>query len=258
MAYSEYTIQAKHPEESVPVYHYDCLPSTNINAKERLLNGERRGLVIADTQSAGRGRLGRNFFSASGLFMTWIVSSDDLLIPAQMLTTAAAASVCRAITQEHFDAKIKWVNDIFVNEKKVCGILTEAVSQGSSTIGYVIGIGINIGEQDFPADIASTATSLSNGDPLLDLALKRRLADAVVCNLLDATHARQDDIIEYCEEKSCILGKQIRFFGTKEGVGVAMGLDHLGGLIVRTENGDTLLTGGEISVRAVQETFPNL
>ena len=251
MAYSEYTVTLKNRPEPLTVYHYDSLPSTNATAKELLRGGTRTGVVIAEAQTAGRGRLGRHFFSRSGIFMTLILPSDELSIPATMLTTAAAAAVCRAVTDEDFDARIKWVNDIQINGKKICGILTEAVTEESRTLGYVVGIGINIGSQDFPPEIAETAATLTTGSPEADATLKTRLTEMLIRNMMEAIHESPEALVAYCAKKSSVIGRQIRFFGAREGVGTATGLDTTGGLVVNTADGEIVLTGGEISVRTI-------
>ena len=199
MAYSEYTIPFH--DRNLAVCHYDSLPSTNAAAKELLRKGACTSVIIADEQTAGRGRLGRSFFSRNGLFMTLILPSDELAIPAAMLTTAAAAAVCRAVTDEGFDPRIKWVNDIQISGKKICGILAEAVTEESRTLGYVVGIGVNIGVQDFPAEIAETAATLTAGSSDADAALKTHLTDAIIRNMMEAIHEPPESLVSYCAEK---------------------------------------------------------
>ena len=126
-----------------PIYHYKTLPSTNAEAKKMILDGAREGVLLAEHQTAGRGRLGRSFFSENGIFMSVILAPENIPFDTGFLTSAMAVAVCRAITEQGFDAGIKWVNDIYLNGKKICGILAEAVSMGMKTLAYVVGIGIN-------------------------------------------------------------------------------------------------------------------
>lgn len=227
------------------IYHYPTLPSTNTKAKEMLLAGEREGVIVAEKQSAGRGRLGRSFFSENGLFMSVILSPEKISFAPSFLTSVAAVSVCRVLRKRGFEVGIKWVNDLYFEGKKVCGILTEAVSCGGEIVGYVIGVGINLGNADFPAELAEIATALP-----ISCENKKALLREILDSLEKALSESADSLVSYLSENSVILGKKIRFFGAQEGEGVAIGLDSLGGLIVRiAENESITLTTGEISVR---------
>ena len=235
-----------------PIFFYDTLPSTNLTAKEMLLAGKREGVVVADRQSAGRGRLGRQFFSEHGIFMTAIVTPERFSVPPVMLTTAVAAAVCRAICAEGFDAKIKWVNDILLDDKKICGILAESVSDGDAILGYVVGIGVNVGVGHFPAELDGIAVSLTRGTSSEDEALKERLLHSILRHMDEALHESPASLIAYCTEKSAVIGKRVRFFGANEGHGIAVGLDAIGGLIIHGDDGEVhTLIGGEISVRTI-------
>ena len=229
----------------LPIYYYETLPSTNAEAKKMILEGAREGVLLAKHQTAGRGRLGRSFFSENGIFMSVIIAPEKIPFDTGFLTSAAAAATCRAITEKGFDAGIKWVNDIYLNGKKICGILAEAVSIGMETLAYVVGIGINVGESDFPEDIKEISAAL----PLSEKE-KQELFFSVLANIEKALSENKKTLLSYLKEKSIVLGKDIRFFGVKDGEGVAIDLDENGGLIVQTgKNEKITLTGGEISVR---------
>ena len=229
----------------LPIYYYETLPSTNAEAKKMILEGAREGVLLAKHQTAGRGRLGRTFFSENGIFMSVIIAPEKIPFDTGFLTSAAAAATCRAITEKGFDAGIKWVNDIYLNGKKICGILAEAVSIGMETLAYVVGIGINVGESDFPEDIKEIAAAL----PLSEKE-KQELFFSVLANIEKALSENKETLLSYLKKKSIVLGKDIRFFGVKDGEGIAIDLDENGGLIVQTgENEKITLTGGEISVR---------
>lgn len=139
-------------------------PSTNTLLKQRAKEGAPHGMVIAaETQTAGRGRMGRDFFSPahSGIYFS-VLLRPKLKPEDCLLITTAAAVACADVLEQYTDAdaKIKWVNDIYIENKKVCGILTEASFNGTGTIDYaVLGIGINITppESGFPAEIINKA-----------------------------------------------------------------------------------------------------
>lgn len=227
------------------IYHYETIHSTNAEAKKMILNGVREGVLLAKHQTAGRGRLGRSFFSENGIFMSVIVAPEKIPFDPGFLTSAAAAATCRAVTEMGFPVGIKWVNDLLLDGKKICGILTEAVSLGSKTLSYVIGIGINVGKSDFPDEIREIAAAL----PMSEYE-KNELFFRILAHIEAVLSEEKISILAYLKEKSVVLGKQIRFFGVKEGVGIAFDLDENGGLCVLTEGDQKiLLTGGEVSVR---------
>ena len=199
--------------------------------------------MLAERQSAGRGRLGRSFFSENGIFMSVILAPERIPFDPGFLTSAVAAATCRAIEEQGFSVGIKWVNDIYMEGKKICGILSEAVSMGAETLAYVVGIGINVGKADFPDDIKDIAA-------FLPLEEKENLFFSVLNHIEQVLLENKASILSYLKDKSIVIGKEIRFFGVKDGEGVALGLDENGGLIVQTEkNEKVVLTGGEISVR---------
>ena len=227
------------------IYHYETIPSTNAEAKRMILDGAREGVLLAKTQTAGRGRLGRSFFSENGIFMSVILAPEKISFDSGFLTSAAAVAVCRAVTEKGFSVGIKWVNDLLLDGKKICGILAEAVSLGNQTLAYVIGIGINVGKGEFPSEIRDIAGSLP-----LNENEKTDLFFCILANMENVLAEKKEDILAYLKEKSVVLGKPIRFYGAKDGEGVALDLDENGGLIVVTDqNKKIVLAGGEISVR---------
>ena len=227
------------------IYHYETLPSTNAQAKRMILDGARDGVLLAKKQTAGRGRLGRSFFSENGIFMSVIIPPEKITFDPGFLTSAMAAATCRAITEKGFSAGIKWVNDIYLDGKKICGILAEAVSLGAETLAYVVGIGVNVGKTDFPEDIRDIASALP-----LDETEKTELFFRILAHIESALTEDKASLLIYLKERSIVLGKRIRYYGAKEGEGMALGLDENGGLTVLTEeNEEITLIGGEISVR---------
>ena len=227
------------------IYHYETLPSTNAEAKRMILDGARDGVLLAEHQTSGRGRLGRSFFSENGIFMSVILSPERISFDPGFLTSTMAAAACRAITEKGFPVGIKWVNDIYLDGKKICGILTEAVSMGTETLAYVVGIGVNVGQTEFPEEIRDIAASL----PLSEHE-KDDLTFCLLRHIESVLTEEKKDILFYLKEKSLVLGKSVRFYGAKDGEGLALDLDENGGLTVMTENKEKLiLTGGEISVR---------
>ena len=126
----------------------DVTPSTSTYAKENSSSLPLPSLIIADKQTAGRGRRGNSFYSPenTGLYMTLLLEVSN---PIPLITPATAVSICRVIEEKfNLEPKIKWVNDIFLNDKKICGILSECFTANGKTM-VAIGIGINLTTSDF-------------------------------------------------------------------------------------------------------------
>ena len=148
---------------SLKVFRYESIDSTNNEAK-RLLKAEKGDfLVIADEQTAGRGRQGKSFYSPkdTGIYMSLVKRRGEALADAVSATTAAAVAVCRAI-EALSDKKpaIKWVNDIYLGSNKIGGILCESVNSGNNrdSAAVIIGIGLNLSTPSFPDDIPNAAS----------------------------------------------------------------------------------------------------
>ena len=146
------------------IFYFDTIDSTNTKAKQLAEEGHPTGtLVVAEKQEAGRGRRGRGFESPAGvgIFMTLVLKPDFAPDRASMLTLIAALAVSKAISEKTGqEAGIKWPNDIVMNGKKVCGILTEMSAQLDYINHVVIGIGINVQNESFPKEIEQVATSI--------------------------------------------------------------------------------------------------
>ncbi len=227
--------------------------STNNEAKRMIAQGlSENALIIANEQTAGRGRLGRSFYSPgeTGIYMSFVFRTQLDLSDAVSVTTAAAVAVVRAIvklTDKH--PQIKWVNDVYLENRKICGILTEAVSDFETcmTQNIIIGIGINMRYSDFPEDIKDRAGVL-NAKGLSRNKLIAAVADEMMTLTEDLkNHSYIDDYRKY----SMIIGKRIDFYKNNiKNEGTAKDIDDNGGLIVTLDNGTTeTLTSGEVTVR---------
>ncbi len=229
---------------------YDTLDSTNTEAKrlaEDKVNSN--SVIIADYQTAGRGRLGRQFYSPKGigLYMSFLIKADFPPEQTVLITTAASVAVCRAIERAAgVQPKIKWVNDLYLNGRKICGILAESVNNfKTGRIEYIIiGIGINCGKMDFPDEIRDIAGSVGSVD-------RNRLAAEVIreMNQIFDMISNRNFLDEY-RQKSLVIGKRIKILGENPYFAEAVDIDDLGGLVIRTEDGDIkTLVSGEISIR---------
>lgn len=221
--------------------------STNTDARRWLQEGAVHGsLVAADRQTAGRGRLGRSFASADGgLYMSVVIKSD---LPAGVLTTLCAVAVRRAIRElTGKTADIKWVNDLQVGGKKICGILCEGVWQGDQLLGVIAGIGLNICQKAFPEELRDIAASLyPDGLSPVDSAA---FCAAIWKEIFTLLPTAPGHMAEY--RHACVtLGQRVYWenaAGRHEGL--ARDVDDTGALIIDTAKGTVALSAGEVSVR---------
>lgn len=161
--------------------------------------------VIARSQTAGRGRMGRKFFSPenSGLYLSILLKSK---VDTNAITPLCAVAVSRAMEMFGIDSKIKWVNDIFVKNKKVCGILCESVFNGNLLTYTIVGIGVNLQrpQNGFDEEIADTAGYLFEDEVDLD-----KFAAAVINEFFAALN--NDDFRQEYISRSFLIGKKVRF-----------------------------------------------
>ena len=232
--------------------------STNTKCIEKAESGETEGYVaISGSQSAGRGRRGKAFFSPaeSGIYMS-ILFRPEGLTENQVLhfTTMTATAVSEAIEAvSGKKAEIKWVNDIFINGKKVCGILSEA-SYGIHTgkLEYVVvGIGINAYEPSggFPSAIADIAGSVFD---VPSTGFKNRLAAEILNRMMSYyKHLSEAPYSEEYIRRSMVTGKDVMVHKDKEMIPAhVLGIDEEFGLKVRYEDGSVeVLRSGEVSIR---------
>lgn len=240
------------------IHVYKEIDSTNQEVKRRAIDGApERMAILSEQQSAGKGRKGRAFYSPAGtgiymsvLFRPTVEQSKDVVL----ITTAASVAVCRAIrTVLGEEPEIKWVNDVYFRGKKVCGILTEAVSDfESGHIGtVVVGIGINyrVPDNGFPEEIRDIAGAVCGEDRMVP----RNTLVAAILNELYSLYEGLSErtFIEDYRKLSNVIGKKVRFTSGKSWVEAkALDVDQDGGLVVELENGEKqVLRTGEITLR---------
>ena len=241
-----------------PVQVYDTLESSNRTAKLLALDGAPHGtLVLTAHQSAGRGRLGRVFESPSGkgVYLSVLLRPAVPAASAQTATIGAAVAVCRAVQELcGLELGIKWVNDLYYQGKKVCGILTEAGTdlESGRLEWLVVGIGVNVAQTAFPPDIADMAASLAmqgysvSPDALAEVLLEQLTA---LRQALPHPQAWREEYRRRCVN----LGRPVRVLrGDASRQAAALDVDQQFGLTVRYENGETeTVRSGEVSVRGL-------
>jgi BirA family biotin operon repressor/biotin-[acetyl-CoA-carboxylase] ligase len=238
----------------------DEIGSTSDALREAALAGEVPGLVLfAESQTAGRGRRQNRWLAPKGrdLMLSLLLRPEAPTALWPRVTTLAALALCRAIEDElPLRPQIKWPNDVYVHDRKVAGLLAEAVGTPSGLM-LVLGIGLNVNTRDFPPELSDTATSLLAAVPPMPQPLLDR--DSLAHALLRQLHlqlSRLDDgfheAIADVRERSWLLGRQIR--ATVEGrelFGRALDLDREGHLLLALPDGSITTVSSAESVRQV-------
>jgi BirA family biotin operon repressor/biotin-[acetyl-CoA-carboxylase] ligase len=246
------------PENSIqPLIHFASISSTNDYAKSIALESEEGTIVIADEQTKGRGRRGRNWHSPANqnIYLSVILKPDLPIHRVPMFTQMAAAAVWEALSPDLPGLSIKWPNDLLFEGRKICGILTEMSGEMHALHYLVIGIGINVNttQEDFPEDLQSIASSLriETGEPRS----RQQLAAHVIERL--TYHYKQviktgsfETILDICRDHSSLLGETINIH-TRDSVepARAIQIDSDGRLVVETSSGVQHLSSGEVSIR---------
>ena len=235
------------------------IDSTNEEVKRRARAGAQQGLVIiAEAQSAGKGRLGRGWSSPMGKSIYESVLLRPELPPAQApcITLAAGLAVCRALNELYScGAKIKWPNDIIIGRKKLCGILTEMSVEDNSLSYAVLGIGINVNNREFPPEVSGKATSL-----LIETGrqLERNLIIARVADVLEKVYddfimcgfdSIKDEYISLC----ATIGREVSAnLGGQAVSGLAADILSDGALLVLTKEGEKVrVSTGEVTAQGI-------
>ncbi len=238
------------------IVHRATVDSTNLLAAELARDGAMEGTaVVAEAQSAGRGRLGRTWASPSNLNLYLSVILRPAVGPMAVtpLSLVAAVAVAEAIlATTGLRSGIKWPNDVLLGERKVAGILTEMDAEADRVRHVILGIGVNLNatSRDFPTELRRKASSLR-------IATRRRVDRArFAATLLDELERHYDRFVQggfralrdVYEAYHCLPGRHVRVEGRRGPRGTARGVDDAGALLVETPDGVVAVTAGEVSL----------
>ncbi|MCQ2520601.1 MAG: biotin--[acetyl-CoA-carboxylase] ligase [Lachnospiraceae bacterium] len=235
---------------------FDEIDSTNNYAKKLILEGFKEGLIVADSQTAGRGRSGHSFYSPenTGIYMSYFFTPKNGLAGAESCTTKTAVAMVTALESLYSDSfNIKWVNDIYYGGKKISGILAEAVTTGINVGGIVIGIGINVSTKDYPDDIKDRAGHL----PVRSDISRNDIIAEIINNLVPLLEKETSDksYVNLYRDHLLMIGELVTFLDHSKSAAEAIhttatiiDIDDECGLIVKEQDG-TLRTirNGEVS-----------
>ena len=261
---------------AIKLNQYEVLDSTNNKAKEYVKNLINRGntesvreIFVCEKQTKGRGRMGKSWESPAGTgiwmscLMTPNVSSDVL----SEITLLAALGVVKAINHLavtnsilNIEPKIKWPNDIVVNGKKICGILTELVNDAATGINYVIcGIGINVNDKSFVGENYNHATSLYNESGVvwnreelffdIALCLRQFVQTLEAKKSLGFIKDDYNSLLISMNKEIILKAEEDKY---KDETYISRGIDDSGALLVESKDGNVIrVTSGEVSVRGL-------
>ncbi len=255
--FDEQSIKAELDREH-KIYIYDKEGSSNTVAKGLCLRGEEEGsVVIVKSQTMGKGRMGRSFLSSSenGLYMSIVLRPKISAEKCVNITVAGAVAVVEAIEAlTGKKAEIKWVNDIYINNKKCCGILTEsAIDASNKSLDYaIIGIGVNLcpPKGGFDKEIEEIACGVYENECPRDF--KTKLCAQIINKLFMYYDKLEDrEYFKLYRERSCIIGNEVDVYAGNGFVsGTAIDIDEEANLIVKDENGKIhTFNSGEARVR---------
>ena len=235
---------------------YPVLPSTNETARLQGASGAPAGRVIlAERQTAGRGRLGRSFYSpsGSGVYMSVLLRPHLSPACASQITTFAAVAAARAVERvSGIDVSLKWVNDLFVKGRKLCGILAEAAldADGKGISYVVLGIGINVLRTAFPEELSEIATSIE--DECGRQIDRNELVGALLTELLPLLSGEiPDGYMDEYRARNLVLGRELTVISGGEAFSAfGKAIEDDGSLVVTLPDGsEKRIVAGDVSVR---------
>ncbi|RLD99064.1 MAG: biotin--[acetyl-CoA-carboxylase] ligase [Aquificota bacterium] len=237
-------------------YHFlEQTDSTNRVARELGREGAPEGtLVVAESQTRGKGRQGRSWFSPRGenLYLSLVLRPSISLLEISHITFLASVALTQVIRERiSLEALIKWPNDIYIRGKKVAGILVEMESQGTKPQFLVVGVGLNVNTPPggFPPEISTRATSLmiERSKPLLRAQILAWFMETLESRYQDLKKGHKEELLRYWRQYNYTLGRRVHLEDGREGW--AVGITPQGALLVRTLGGSLLSVGaGDVEV----------
>ncbi|MDD8018540.1 MAG: biotin--[acetyl-CoA-carboxylase] ligase [Bacteroidota bacterium] len=238
------------------IFCFDTIDSTNLYSKTLSKTKAPHGtLIIAEEQTAGRGRMQRNWVSLKGknLLFSIILYPDFIIEKTALLPFAGSLAVCDAIeTVTGLSSTCKWPNDVLVNKKKVCGMLLESTTENASIEKIILGIGVNVNQEEFPEDLKYKASSLKNesGIEINRITLLQKILEELELRYEQLAHFPSSQLMNDWKMKALLFGKKItvlehEFSYTATAIDVA----DDGRLIIQTDDGTKRsILAGDVSL----------
>lgn len=240
------------------IVHFDTIDSTNTYAKSVGYESENGTVIISEEQTNGRGRVGRIWHSKKheGIWMSIILKPEISPMEAPFITLIAGASVVNALSKLGIDSYIKWPNDLIINNRKICGILTELSAEIERVNYIVVGIGINVKSMEFDDEISKVATSIyKEGYEITRVDIVKNILEEFEQLYKEYIYDdKKDNVLNICRDKSAVIGKYVYAIkGNQKDYVECIDINEEGNLLVRYENGNIReVISGEISIRGEQ------
>lgn len=239
---------------NINILRYETLGSTNTEAANQARRGAAEGVcVVADRQTAGRGRNGRDWVSTegAGLYFSIVLRPVIEMRFLPLITLMTGVAVYDTLTEFGLKPDIKWVNDILIGDDKICGILAESVETPSG-LAVIVGIGINLTSSSFPEEIAATATSIEvetgNSVPSDEVVARLTPYLSYFYDILNSKNGHIDIVQHWRQRSTYFSGKHVRV--NLEGTtieGTTDGLEENGALRVKTADSSvTIIQAGDV------------
>lgn len=239
------------------IIHFDTIGSTNDYAKQIADNQEDGTVIISEEQTKGKGRVGRSFQSnaGEGIWMSLILKPDIIPSEAPFITLIAGASISKALNELGIKTSIKWPNDIILNGKKLCGVLTELSAEIERVSYIVLGIGINVKTLEFSDEIANVATSLYKEDYKVSrVEIVRSVLSEFEMLYMDYIKNKSKEMtLNICRSNSAVIGKDVYVIrGGEKELATCLDINEEGNLIIKGKDGSIKeVVSGEISIRGL-------
>ena len=234
------------------IIHFESIDSTNTYIKENYPSLNDFDIVSASHQTDGKGRFGNVWIDdhQSALFSVLIKRDLDINTLSQIPLIAATA--CHKVLVKYLsNLSIKWPNDLYVDDKKIAGILTESVILNKKIDALIIGIGINVSNLDFHESIKDYSTSiLKSSNKEISIPLLIQEISKVLYQEFILFEQNKSDFLNYCRDHAYLIGKHITYiFQDKEISGLVIDINQIGNLLVKTEKGIQELSSGEVKLK---------
>ena len=231
---------------------FDSIDSTNKYLKSKINEKKYGNIVISNEQTNGYGKKSRQFMSNKdiGIYMSILINPNCLIEESLKITILTSVAILSAIKSVcNLDVKLKWVNDIILNDLKVGGILCESQINLNTNIidNMIVGIGINVKKFDFPSSLKNIATSIENN---INNDISRNKLISEIINFFDSYFLEKEDYLKIYKENSYVLGKEISVIQNDEQFNAkAIDIDDNGSLIVQAQDKIIKLISSDISIR---------
>lgn len=236
-----------HLQEKINIKLFDEVDSTNNICKEIALSDFENTLVIASGQTGGRGRLGRTFISKKdkGIYMSLLLKTNINLFDVSKVTCVVGTSILKVLKEYiNDDLYIKWVNDIYLHDKKICGILTESKIEQNQLKYIIIGVGLNLEHQVFPEDV--NASSICD-EVNVNINKEQLIAELTNQILKDISTINNLDHVNYFLKHMYMLGENVELLlQNRKYIGKVVGINNEFELVVDIKGKETIISSGEI------------